>query len=79
MRSTLMLLAATVALAAVACGPSTPTPTGPDAASDPRCPEPDAPCMNPDNHAACLEVAASCEGDIAVLESCPAQFACERS
>ena len=32
--------------------------------------------MNEDNHAACLEVAASCEGDIVHLESCPLQFAC---
>lgn len=40
------------------------------------CPAPDEPCMNAENHAACLEVEADCSGSVLFLESCPLQFAC---
>ena len=36
----------------------------------------DDPCMNEDNHAACLEVASKCPGEVVQLESCPLQFSC---
>jgi hypothetical protein len=32
--------------------------------------------MNEANHAQCLEVAATCAGEILQMESCPLQFAC---
>lgn len=69
-------------LLAAACGPK-PAANPPDGGSDPppatgaaQCPAADAPCMDADNHAACLEVAATCTGEIVQLESCPLQFAC---
>ncbi len=33
--------------------------------------------MNEDNHAACMEIAAACTGELVQLESCPLQFACD--
>lgn len=51
-------------------------PATPQAADDPRCPAPDTPCMNADNHAQCLAIAATCKGRIELLKSCPYQFAC---
>ena len=42
-----------------------------------ECPAPTEPCMNEDNHAECMAVAASCEGHVTQLESCPLQFACD--
>jgi hypothetical protein len=32
--------------------------------------------MNEENHAQCLVIAASCQGEILQLESCPLQFSC---
>ena len=51
---------------------STPTP----ADSTSACPAPEESCMNSENHAACLEVEATCDGELPFLESCPLQFAC---
>ncbi len=77
-----LLICLPALLIAAACGPK-PTANPPDGGSEPtpatgeaRCPAADEPCMNADNHAACLEVAATCEGEIVQLESCPLQFAC---
>ena len=44
-----------------------------------RCPAADAPCMNAENHAQCQQLAASCDGEILQLESCPLQFSCAES
>jgi hypothetical protein len=41
------------------------------------CPGPEESCMNAMNHQECLTVASSCGGSLAILESCPLQFACE--
>jgi len=67
-----------------ACGPSPSTSPPPSTGAEPsptsgadmRCPAPNDPCMNADTHAQCMKVAASCEGEILQLESCPLQFAC---
>ncbi len=34
-------------------------------------------CMNEENFAACQAAEAQCPGSVAVMESCPLQFACE--
>lgn len=34
-------------------------------------------CMNEDNFAECLAAEAECPGSVAVMESCPLQFACD--
>ena len=36
----------------------------------------DGACMNADNHAQCLQAAASCGREMRVQESCPLQFVC---
>jgi len=56
--------------------PGAPAAADDGAADDARCPAPTEPCMNEDNHAQCLTIAASCAGEILQLESCPLQFAC---
>ncbi len=77
----LLLLTALLLTAACTSAPNPSIPETPNApgatAPDPRCPAPTDGCMNEDNHAACLEIAATCDGPIAQLESCPLQFACE--
>lgn len=35
-------------------------------------------CMNEENFAECQAAEAECPGSVAVMESCPLQFACER-
>lgn len=79
----LLLLSALLLTAACANPHTRGTPDGPDdlppepmASADPRCPAPTDGCMNEDNHAACLEIADTCAGEILQLESCPLQFAC---
>lgn len=42
-----------------------------------QCPSPSDSCMNPTNHQECLDIAKTCDGQLAILESCPLQFACE--
>jgi hypothetical protein len=77
----LSLIAIGCAQTPVATTPETPeAPETPSAPSDPasRCPAPTDSCMNEDNHAQCLEIAASCDGEILQLESCPLQFACSK-
>jgi hypothetical protein len=56
---------------------------GPGASDGPgtsgaQCPAATDACMNADNHAQCLEVAAGCDGELLQLESCPLQFACSK-
>ena len=48
---------------------------GDDTAS--ACPPVTDPCMNEENHQACLDVEASCDGSLSIMESCPLQFGCE--
>lgn len=63
-----------IALPIVACSTTPPAAT-PE--QDP-CPAPTAACMNEQNHAECKSIAASCDGRVAQLESCPLQFSCEK-
>lgn len=55
----------------VACGSGADT-----VAPEDECPPVDDPCMNEDNYADCLQVAADCDAPVMHLESCPLQFAC---
>ncbi|MEQ9317679.1 MAG: hypothetical protein RIF41_00920, partial [Polyangiaceae bacterium] len=41
-----------------------------------QCPSINDSCMNPTNHQECIDVATTCDGQLAILESCPLQFAC---
>lgn len=72
----------TTMLLAAACTttPAASVPESPGASESPgadaRCPAPTAACMNEENHAQCLEIAAACKGEILQLESCPLQFSC---
>ena len=40
------------------------------------CPPPTEACMNDDNYQECLDAEATCDGPIAIMESCPLQFGC---
>ena len=40
------------------------------------CPLLTEPCMNIENHQACIDVEVNCDSEIVFLESCPLQFAC---
>ncbi|MEM9873518.1 MAG: hypothetical protein AAF928_01395, partial [Myxococcota bacterium] len=51
-------------------------PPGAAGGDDPRCPAADAPCMNEQTRAECLAVAATCDGVIVQLRSCPMHFEC---
>ena len=66
---TLLCMRVGILLFLMACGASPE-----DTAS--ACPPVTDPCMNEENYQECLEVEASCEGSLAVLESCPLQFGC---
>ena len=41
------------------------------------CPDVTDACMNEENHQECLDVAATCEGELSIMESCPLQFGCD--
>ena len=41
------------------------------------CPEPDEACMDEENYQQCLDVVATCEGELLIMESCPLQFGCD--
>ena len=41
------------------------------------CPEPTDACMDEDNYQQCLDVVATCEGEVLIMESCPLQFGCD--
>jgi hypothetical protein len=41
------------------------------------CPSATDSCMNEENHQDCLDVEATCDGPVVVMESCPLQFGCE--
>ena len=60
------------ALCLAACE-SSPSDTGPAW----TCPEPTESCMDEDNYQQCLDVTATCEGEILIMESCPLQFGCD--
>ena len=40
------------------------------------CPPADEACMTEELYEECLEIEASCSGEILIMESCPLQFGC---
>ena len=48
-----------------------------DTSSQWTCPEPTEACMDEENYQQCLDVTATCEGEILIMESCPLQFGCD--
>ena len=48
-----------------------------DTSSAWTCPEPTEACMDEENYQQCLDVSATCEGEILIMESCPLQFGCD--
>jgi len=45
--------------------------------ADNECPLATDSCMNDENHQACLDVVATCDGNLLIMESCPLQFGCD--
>ena len=48
-----------------------------DSSSASVCPPATEACMNEENHQDCLDVEATCTGEILTMESCPLQFGCD--
>jgi hypothetical protein len=65
------------AMATTACDTSATDSSATDTSPAWACPEPTDSCMNEENHQECLDVVATCEGEILIMESCPLQFGCD--
>ena len=63
--------------ATTACDTSTTDTDAMDTSAAWTCPEPTDSCMNEENYQECLDVVATCEGEILIMESCPLQFGCD--
>lgn len=77
MHRLLIPLLSTSLILASGCDSSSNDSSSDDTSPSWSCPEPNDACMDEDNYQQCLDVVATCEGEVLIMESCPLQFGCD--